>query len=131
MNLCLIALWTKNIEGLSEFYRTWFDAKAATRTVVEEKGFESLLLTFESGASIELMDRHDVVPPAGRRSAVVGHSHFTFDVGSKARVDELTERMKAAGVTVHGDAAVETEDGYYRRFVQDPDGNSIEVSTRL
>lgn len=43
-----------------------------------------------------------------------GYAHFAFSVGSKEKVDALSERLKA--------------DGYYESCVLDDEGNQIEIT---
>ena len=55
MRLHHIALWSKDIERLSAFYRKYFGACAGETYVNREKGFSSIFLRFDEGCSIELM----------------------------------------------------------------------------
>lgn len=67
-----IALWSRNIETMHEFYTHYFDAKANKKYKNESKAFESYFLDFEDGARLELMHM-PVIPdnsndPSGNRA---------------------------------------------------------------
>jgi lactoylglutathione lyase len=63
----------------------------------------------------------------GRGAERLGLAHIALSVGSKRRVDELTDRLRQAGFEVV-DGPRQTGDGYYESVVLDPDGNRIEVT---
>jgi len=48
-------------------------------------------------------------------------------VGDEVRVQEITERLRIAGVRVAGEPR-RTGDGYYESVVLDPEGNRIEIT---
>jgi lactoylglutathione lyase len=127
MNIEHVALWTNNLEGMREFYMRWFGASCNEKYSNPSKGFESYFLTFETGARLELMHWPDLHPRAQDAQHTVGWVHVAFSVGSRERVDALTEQMRAAGVIVTGEPR-HTGDGYYESTVLDPDGNIIEIT---
>ena len=57
----------------------------------------------------------------------MGLTHLAISLGSEAAVDELTKRLRSAGVTVL-DGPRRTGDGYYESVVLDPEGNRIEIT---
>ena len=59
-----IALWTNDIERSRQFYVTYFDAVAGAGYRNEVKGFESVFLSFTSGARIELLRTTTLSPLA-------------------------------------------------------------------
>jgi lactoylglutathione lyase len=124
-----IAIWTKNLEELKEFYVTHFQATASAKYVNPAKQFESYFLTFPSGAvRLELMRK-----PALRESPddtgfqATGYAHLAFSVGSEEQVDALTAQLQELGFLVV-DGPRYTGDGYYESCVLDPDGNRIEIT---
>ncbi|HJY39037.1 MAG TPA: VOC family protein [Steroidobacteraceae bacterium] len=123
-----IALWVEDLDALSAFYANAFGAQVGSRYVNAAKGFESCFLTFESGARVELMTTTRLSParhaPGVER---MGLTHLAISLGSEAAVDELTKRLRSAGVTVL-DGPRRTGDGYYESVVLDPEGNRIEIT---
>ena len=56
-----------------------------------------------------------------------GYAHTAFSVGSKKKVDELTERLKSDGFEVVSGPRT-TGDGYYESCVVAIEGNLIEIT---
>jgi len=123
-----LALWTADLERARRFYEQHFGAIAGGLYQNPRTGFRSYFLSFADGARLELMQRPDVAARAeadGRET--LGLAHFALSLGSERAVDDLTERLRAAGVTVLSDAR-RTGDGYYESVVLDADGNRIELT---
>ncbi|MEY4540768.1 MAG: hypothetical protein RLZZ306_2525 [Bacteroidota bacterium] len=57
----------------------------------------------------------------------MGLIHFTISVGSKEKVDSLTERLRNAGFVIVGEPRT-TGDGYYESVILNPDKNRIEIT---
>ncbi len=55
-----------------------------------------------------------------------GLIHFAIDMGSREKVDRLTQQLREDGFRVIGEPRV-TGDNYYESIVLDPDGNRIEL----
>jgi lactoylglutathione lyase len=55
-----------------------------------------------------------------------GLAHFAIDMGSREKVDHLTQQLREDGFRVIGEPRV-TGDNYYESIVLDPDGNRIEL----
>src|SRR5262245_62582734 len=123
-----IALWVHDLGALSAFYARSFAAQVGARYVNATKGFESCFLTFESGARVELMTTSRLSParhaPGVER---MGLTHLAISLGSEAAVDEITARLRSAGIAVL-DGPRRTGDGYYESVVLDPEGNRIEIT---
>lgn len=120
-----IALWTRDIEKMKDFYVTYFGATANAKYENKTKGFTSYFLTFETGARLEIMKRTDIVE--GVAAEKLGWAHIAIATESKAAVDELTEKLRAAGFEVLGEART-TGDGYYESVIADPEGNRVEIT---
>jgi lactoylglutathione lyase len=120
-----VALWTADLERARRFYEAYFGATAGARYQNPTKAFTSYFLRFASGARLELMHRPDLLP--ARAVPAVGYAHLAFATGSRAAVDSLTERLRAAGHPVLGEPRT-TGDGYYESVVADPDGNAVEIT---
>ena len=124
MRLHHLALWSRRIELLRDFYTTYFDGRAGEKYENPAKGFESYFVTFADGVSLELMSRTDVTAPDTAQH--LGLAHFAFGCESRAEVDRLTERLRADGHPVLSEPRT-TGDGYYESAVGDPDGNLVEL----
>lgn len=116
-----IAIWTENIELLHAFYQKYFDAVCGNKYTNPVKQFTSYFLSFgEGSARIELMHTPTIgtLPDA----KYIGLAHFAVSVGSRDKVDELTNRLRADGYTLLSEPRT-TGDGYYESAVADPEGN--------
>jgi Lactoylglutathione lyase and related lyases len=127
MNISHIALRTDNIELLKDFYCRWFNAVAGERYHNPGKNFTSYFLKFPDGdASLEIMNMPGIISrDAGGKFK--GLCHLAISLGSKKSVDEMTEKLKNAGVPVLGEPRA-TGDGFYESVIADPDGNLLELT---
>jgi len=50
-----IAIWTKQLERLKDYYVKYFNGRANEKYLNKEKHFESYFVAFDSGARLELM----------------------------------------------------------------------------
>lgn len=120
-----IAIWTRNIDRLAEFYAKHFGAQAGPLYHNTEKSFSSRFLSFKSGARLELMSVPNLPETAVAPST--GLAHFAISAGSEVDVDSLAVRIKLAGGVIL-DGPRRTGDGYYECCVADPDGNRVEIT---
>lgn len=125
MNIEHIALYVKDLEKTREFYIKYFDAVSNEMYHNVKTGFKSYFLSFSSGARLEIMNKPDVLE--NENVCRFGYAHFAFSVGSKEKVDALSERLKADGYCVVSGPRV-TGDGYYESCVLDDEGNQIEIT---
>lgn len=63
-------------------------------------------------------------PPS---QTMTGWAHIAFSVGSREKVDELTDRLKKDGFAVVNGPRT-TGDGYYESVIEDDEGNLIEIT---
>jgi lactoylglutathione lyase len=123
-----LAIWVKDLEKMKEFYVKYFNAKSSERYHNPKKNFTSYFLSFVgNGTRIELMHNPDIQKIIQNNGKSLGLAHFAFAVGSKQKVDELTERMSKDGYKIVGEPRT-TGDGYYESVVLDCEGNSIELT---
>ena len=129
MKISHIAIWTIDLERLRDFYCNYFEAKSNKKYINPVKQFSSYFLTFESeGCSLELMNK----PNLGNSDDhglkhETGLAHFSFSVGSKEKVDLMTEQLLDEGYKVTGEPRY-TGDGFYESVITDPDGNIVEIT---
>ena len=120
-----IAIWAKDIEKVCEFYRKYFGGVVQPAYHNPVKQFTSRFVTFESGARLEVMHRPDITQTFHVKH--LGFTHLSFSVGSKEKVDQLTQQMSEDGIQIVGQPRT-TGDGYYESVVLDPEGNRVEVT---
>lgn len=123
-----LAIWVQDLEGMKRFYETYFEVKAGEKYRNDKKNFESYFLSFDNGCRLELMQMPTIpvntLDPALQYTGII---HFAVSVGSQENVDQLTERLRADGFEVVGEARW-TGDGYYESVVFDPEQNRIEIT---
>ena len=123
-----VAVWTRDLEGLREFYERWLGATAGERYERTETSYASYFLEFADGARLELMSRPDIPPTKDSpHEQFTGLIHLAFSLGSEERVDALTAELGASGIEIL-DGPRRTGDGYYESSFLDPDGNRIELT---
>lgn len=123
-----IAIWTQDLEKMKAFYCHFFDAKAGEKYSNSNKNYTSYFLSFEDGARLELM--HIPTIPLNKNDIQVqymGFIHLAIAVGSEAKVDELTEKLRSEGYQIVGEPR-HTGDGYYESVALDPENNRIEIT---
>ncbi len=131
MKLEHIALWTKNLEALKNFYVKYFNAisneKYNSIHDFNEK-FESYFLSFGGDCRLELMQMASI--PEGdsaNGNETIGLTHFSFAMDSRKDLDALATRLEADGYRLTGKPRL-TGDGFYEACVLDPDGNRVEFA---
>lgn len=126
-----IAIWTYKLEVLRSFYETYFGGKSNEKYVNQKNGFSSYFLSFQSGSRLELMQMPGI-PETYRdlENQFTGFIHMAFEAESQQAVDELTEKLRAAGHKVIDEPRT-TGDGYYESVVLDPDENRVEITYQL
>lgn len=120
-----IAVWVNDLEKIREFYVKYFNAESNEIYRNTKKGFSSYFLSFASGSRLEIMKR-DVINKSVQDEHL-GFVHLAFSVGSREKVDELTEILRKDGYTILGEPRT-TGDGYYESVIADPENNKIEIT---
>lgn len=122
-----LAIWVDDIEGMRQFYLTYFNLSSNDKYVNPKRNYTSYFLSFgEDKTRIELMYIPDMANPVSRGN-LKGLAHFAISVGEKATVDILTERLRNDGYTIASEPRT-TGDGYYESGVLDPEGNYVEIT---
>ena len=67
----------------------------------------------------------DITTPALKDC--LGLAHFSFSVGSKEAVLELTEQLRKDGFVIESEPRT-TGDGYFESAILDPEGNIVEIT---
>lgn len=122
-----IAIWSKDIERLKEFYVKYFKAKANEGYFNENTGFSSYFLSFEDGSRIEIMNMEGILSKDRLDQEYMGYCHLAMSVGTMFDVMKLTKTLADDGYKVIGEPRT-TGDGYFESVILDPDGNRIEIT---
>ena len=122
-----IAIWTKDLENMREFYLRFFDLNSNEKYHNSKKNFSSYFLSFPTGARIELMYKPEISEFIKTAELNLVLTHFAISVGSKEKVDELTNLIRQNGYRIVGEPRT-TGDGYYESVISDPEGNIIEIT---
>ena len=123
-----VAIWTRDIEKLKDFYVTYFDGVAGDKYTNHKKQFESYFIKFDSGARLEVMQMMTI--PSNLNDTInqyIGLIHIAISVGSVEKVNNLTDSLREAGYRIVSEPRY-TGDGYYESCILDSDGNRIEIT---
>lgn len=120
-----IAIYTNDLERLKDFYTKYFFGKANTKYHNTKTGLQTYFISFDGGTRLELMQKPDLAERDKSRPSD-GLIHLSFCVGSREKVDELTEILIKDGYILKSGPR-ETGDGYYESSILDPDSNEIEI----
>lgn len=123
-----LAIWTKDLEIVKEFYIKYFGMQCSEKYTNSKKSFSSYFLSFEGAKTrLEIMSRPDIDGLVKKHSTSYGLTHFSISVGSKNKVDELTKRFRNDGYKIVGEPRT-TGDGYYESVIEDCEGNWVEIT---
>ena len=126
MKIDHIAMFVNDIEHAREFFMKFLDGKSNDGYHNEKTGFRSYFISFDDGARVEIMNKPDLEDkekPLNRTGLI----HIAFSVGSKERVDELTQLLHDEGYLVVSGPRI-TGDGYYESCIVAIEGNQIEIT---
>lgn len=121
-----VAIYVNELEAARNFFTTYLGGKSNDGYHNPRTDFRSYFVSFDDGARLELMKKpgmEDLEKPLNR----TGYAHIAFSVGSKERVDELTEELRTAGYEVVSGPRT-TGDGYYESCIVAIEGNQIEIT---
>ncbi len=125
VNITHVGVYATDIEKSKEYYVTYFGGKSNS-LYKNSKGFSSYFITFDGGASLEIM-HHRELEFRPVEDKVNGWSHVAFSVGDRDTVIKLTERIVSDGYELYSPPR-QTGDGYFESCVADPDGNRVEIT---
>ena len=121
-----VALYVNDLEGARDFFIAYLNGRSNDGYHNKTTDFRSYFIAFDDGARLEIMTKPeltDLDKPLNR----TGYVHIAFSVGSKEKVDELTEKVRSAGYEVVSGPRT-TGDGYYESCVVAIEGNQIEIT---
>ena len=121
-----VAAYVNDLEKARDFFVEFLNGTSNGGYHNQNTGFRSYFISFEDGARLELMNKPGMAEE-GKSPDRTGYAHLAFSVGSKERVDELTDQLKAAGYEVLSGPRT-TGDGYYESCIVAIEGNLIELT---
>lgn len=121
-----IALYVSDLEQARDFFVKYLNGRCGAEYRNPVTGFRSYFLSFDDGARLEIMHKPGIVD-AEKTPDRTGYAHIAFSVGSKAKVDALTARLKQDAYTVISGPRT-TGDGYYESCIVGIEGNIIEIT---
>ncbi len=121
-----IAMYVVELEKARDFFVKYLGGKSNDGYHNVKTDFRSYFISFEDGARLELMTKPEIID-ADKALNRTGYAHIAFSVGSKEKVDELTERLMADGYEVVSGPRT-TGDGYYESCIVAVEGNQIEIT---
>ena len=86
----------------------------------------SYFISFEDGARLEIMNKSDMIDDPKMLNRT-GYAHIAISVGSKEKVNEVTEKAREAGFEVVSGPRT-TGDGYYESCIVAIENNQIEIT---
>lgn len=121
-----VAIYVRDLEGAKEFFVKYFGAIPNNMYRNPTTGFSSYFLSFDDGSRIEIMNKPELIGEKNNGIGL-GYSHIAFSVGSREKVDEITNSLKDAGYNVASGPRT-TGDGYYESCVAAFENNLIEIT---
>lgn len=121
-----VAMYVNDLETAKSFFVKYLGGSSNNGYHNRTTNFRSYFISFDNGARLEIMAKpglRDQDKPLDR----TGYAHIAFSVGSKEKVDELTERLRSDGFKVVSGPRT-TGDGYYESCIVAIEGNQIEIT---
>lgn len=121
-----VAMYVNDLEAARQFFETYLGGQSNEGYHNKTTDFRSYFISFEDGARLEIMNK-PVMNNRDKGLNDTGYIHVAFSVGSRERVDELTEELKDAGYEVVSGPRT-TGDGYYESCIVAFESNLIEIT---
>lgn len=121
-----IALYVNDLKTAREFFVTYLGGTSNEGYHNRTTDFRSYFISFDDGARLELMNKPSLSDPEKSLNRT-GYIHIAFSVGSRERVDALTQELRTAGYEVVSGPRT-TGDGYYESCVVVIEGHQIELT---
>ena len=120
------ALFVNDLESARDFFVRFLDGRSDEGYHNTNTGFRSYFISFDGGARLEIMNKPGLADDDKTRERT-GYSHIAFSVGSRERVDELTEQIASAGYKILRQPRT-TGDGYYESCIIAIEDNPVELT---
>lgn len=126
MKIDHLAMYVNDLEAARTFFMKYFGASSNNMYHNPRTGFCSYFLSFKDGARLEIMHRPDLKDVL-KHPHNTGYIHLSFSIGSKEKVDELTQQLRNDGYEIM-DGPRTTGDGYYESCIVGIENNLIELT---
>lgn len=126
MKIDHIAIYVNDLYKARDFFVKYFDAVPNNEYHNKKTDFRSFFLTFDDGTRLEIMNKPQMSDKNNELDRT-GYIHIAFSVGSKEKVDMLTQRLKKDGYEVISGPRT-TGDGYYESCIAAFENNQIEIT---
>lgn len=126
MKIDHIAIYVNDLENVKNFFIKYFDAVPNELYHNKKSGFKSYFLSFSDNTRLEIMNKADLQSQDNSVNRL-GFIHIAFSVGSKEKVDSLTNILKNDGYEILSKPRT-TGDGYYESCISGIEGNIIEIT---
>lgn len=119
-------MYVNDLEKAKDFFVKYFQAVPNDGYHNKSTDFRSYFLSFKDGARLEIMNHPDMqdIKKTVRRT---GFIHIAFSVGSKEKVNKLTDTLIKDGYNVLSGPRT-TGDGYYESCIVSIEDNQIEIT---
>ncbi len=121
-----IAMYVNDLEGARDFFIRYLNGTSNDGYHNKNTDFRSYFISFDEGARLEIMHK-PVMEDPDKTLNRTGYVHIAFSVGSKEKVDELTQRLSDDGYKVISGPRT-TGDGYYESCIVAIENNQIEIT---
>ena len=121
-----IAIYVNDLDAAKDFFVTFLGGVSNSGYYNEKTGFKSYFISFEDGARLEIMNKSNMIDDPKMLNRT-GYAHIAFSVGSKEKVNEVTEKAREAGFEVVSGPRT-TGDGYYESCIVAIENNQIEIT---
>ena len=121
-----VAMYVNDLETTKDFFVKYLGGRANKIYHNKKTDLRSYFISFEDGARLEIMNKTQM-EDANKYFNRTGYIHLAFSVGSKEKVDGLTELLRNDGYEVLSGPRT-TGDGYYESCILGIEGNQIEIT---
>lgn len=121
-----VAMYVNDLESARDFFVRYLGGRSNDGYHNVKTGFRSYFISFDDGSRLELMNK-PVLDDSKKELNRTGYAHIAFSLGSREKVDALTERLKLDGYQVISGPRT-TGDGYYESCILAIEDNQIELT---
>ena len=126
MQISHVAMYVKDIEAAKKFFQTFLEGHPNKLYHNKSTGFSSYFISFDSGTKLEIMSKPEITDE-DKNINRTGYSHIAFSVGNREKVNEITEKLNAAGYRILSGPRI-TGDGFYESCIISIEDNLIEIT---